>query len=129
MILSSHNLPEVSLICDRFLLLNEGNLVAQGTEEELARQLGRAMTVTLELRGQVKAVRSFLERRPEVHSVEIAGGKDGIQKVDLRLSEDRREDLARALVEAGFGLLAISPHRHELDAIFQDLTRRKKGNQ
>jgi ABC-2 type transport system ATP-binding protein len=127
-VLSSHNLPEVSLICDRFLLMNEGNLVAQGTEEELARQLGRSLTVTLELRGQVGAMRSFLERRPEVYSVEIAGGKDGIQKVDLRLLEDRREDLARDLVAAGFGLLEISPHKHELDAIFQDLTRRKKGS-
>jgi ABC-2 type transport system ATP-binding protein len=127
-ILSSHNLPEVSLICDRFLLMDEGSLVAQGSEEELARQLGRGLTVSLELRGQAGAVRSFLESRPEVHSVEVAGGEDGIQKVDLRLLEDGREDLARALVEAGFGLLEMSPHRHELDAIFLGLTRGEKGS-
>ena len=127
-VLSSHNLPEVSLICDRFLLMDEGSLVAQGTEEELARQLGRSLTVTLEVRGQAGAVRAFLETRPEVHSVELAGGEDGIQKVDLRLVEDGREDLARALVEAGFGLLEMSPHRHELDAIFLGLTRGEKGS-
>lgn len=127
-ILSSHNLPEVSLICDRFLLMDEGSLVAQGTEEELARVLGRGLAVTLELRGQAGAVRSFLESRPEVHLVEIAREEDGIQKVDLRLLEDGREDLARALVEAGFDLLEMSPHRHELDAIFLGLTRGEKGS-
>ncbi len=102
--------------------------MAQGTEEELARQLGRGLTVTLELRGQAGAVRSFLESRPEVHSVEVIRGEDGIQKVDLRLLEDGREDLARALVEAGFGLLEMSPHRRELDAIFLGLTRGEKGS-
>ncbi len=128
-VLSSHNLPEVSLICDRFLLLNRGSLVAQGTEEELAGQLGRGLTVSLEVRGQVGVVRSFLESRPEVHSVELAGWEDGIQKVDLRILEDRREDLVRALIEAGFGLLELSRNRHELDGIFLGLTRTEKSGQ
>ncbi len=119
-LLSSHNLPEVSRICDRFLLMAEGSLVAQGTEEELARELGHGLAVTLELRGPGPAVRSFLEGRAEVSRFEIAETEPGVLRIELRLVEDAREELARALVEAGFGLRALSPRRHELDAIFAD---------
>ena len=39
-LVSSHILPEISQTCDRLLVINGGQLVAQGTEEELARTLG-----------------------------------------------------------------------------------------
>src|SRR3954447_23740232 len=39
-LLSSHNLNEISQTCDRLLIINQGKLVAQETEEELAARLG-----------------------------------------------------------------------------------------
>ena len=71
---------------------------------------------------------TMAQQRTGGYSVEVTEGEGGIQKVDGRLVEDGREDLARALVEAGFGLLEISSPRHELDAIFLDLTRGEKGS-
>jgi ABC-2 type transport system ATP-binding protein len=120
-LLSSHNLPEVSRICDRFLLLSEGSMVAHGTEEELARKLGHGLALTLELRAPESAVRSFLECRAEVSRLKIAETEPGVLRIELQLLEDVREELARELVEAGFGLLALSPRQHELDAIFAGL--------
>ncbi len=39
-LVSSHILSEISQVCDRLLVIQEGEIVAQGTEEELARKLG-----------------------------------------------------------------------------------------
>ena len=38
-ILSTHILPEVKLMCDRIVIINEGQIVAQGTEEDLTHKI------------------------------------------------------------------------------------------
>ena len=49
-LVSSHILPEISETCDRLLIVHNGQLVAQGTEEELARKLGGG-SIEVEVRG------------------------------------------------------------------------------
>src|SRR6185312_2064657 len=46
-LLSSHILPEVSQTCDRLLIIDEGKLVASGTEAELSRGSGAAVDVEI----------------------------------------------------------------------------------
>jgi len=120
-LLSSHNLPEVSVLCSRFLVIDEGRLVAAGTERELRPE--RGMALSIELRGGERELAGFLEGRPEVRSFEIASANGDTRRVALELASDEREALARALVEGGFGLLAMTPRRSELDEVFVGLTR------
>jgi len=55
-LISSHILPEISQTCDRLLILNDGEIVASGTEEELGEKLftSRRLDVTVRL-GAAKA--------------------------------------------------------------------------
>src|SRR5579871_6729584 len=50
-LLSSHILSEISQTCDRLLVIQGGKIVAQGTEQELARDMGGGGTIEVEVVG------------------------------------------------------------------------------
>ncbi len=51
-LLSSHILSEISQTCDRLLVIQSGEIVAQGTEQELAARMGAGGTVEVEVAGR-----------------------------------------------------------------------------
>ncbi len=121
-LVSSHILSEISQTCDRLLVLNQGRLVAQGTETELAGRFHIGGSVDLVLRGDLADIRTRLEAQSDVKKV-IDLGADG-DNVRLRVSmaNDVREDLVGALVAAGVGIRGVSDAHDELEGIFLDLT-------
>ncbi|MEL6345711.1 MAG: ABC transporter ATP-binding protein, partial [Myxococcota bacterium] len=56
-LISSHILSEISQTCDRILMLNQGRLVAQGSEDELAQAGGGNVDLVLIVRGDAQAAR------------------------------------------------------------------------
>ncbi len=52
-LLSSHILSEISQTCDRLLVIQHGEIVAQGSEQDLATQLGGGGTIEIEVAGAV----------------------------------------------------------------------------
>ena len=75
-ILSSHILSEVSAVCDQVLILSHGQLMAQGTPDQLAEQLaGRTRLQVLVLGGAETAVQTVrsLDSVQEVHAEEENG--------------------------------------------------------
>ncbi len=131
-LLSTHILSEVEATCARALVIHGGQLVAQGTLDEL-RSLQRERGARLELRcskenGVAEAHAVVLEER----GVSIArSSKDEAEPTIISLSldfddeADRRvlERLVAALVGAGFGVLEAAPRRPALDDVFRALTR------
>ena len=63
-ILSSHILSEISMVCDHIMIISKGNLVASGTPEELSLQLSGTSTLRLTAKGSVARVRELLEGLP-----------------------------------------------------------------
>ncbi|MFB6374665.1 MAG: ABC transporter ATP-binding protein, partial [Bradymonadaceae bacterium] len=63
-LVSSHILAEISETCDRILVLHDGRLVADGTEDELARRIGGAAQLRLEVRGDREAADSVFDNQP-----------------------------------------------------------------
>src|SRR5712692_4260204 len=59
---SSHILSEISQTCDRLLIIQAGEIVAQGTEEELARRLGGGGYIELEVRSPGQRALDALQR-------------------------------------------------------------------
>jgi len=119
-ILSSHVLPEVSQTCNRVLIINKGEIVAQGTPEELTAQLQGAELVLVRVAGAGPEVTSVLERVDGVIGVEPAG--EGAYQVSCIQGNDRRAELARAVVEQGWGLLELASVGMSLEDIFLELT-------
>lgn len=126
-LLSSHNLPEISQTCDRILVLHNGRLVAQGTESQLAAQLKTGLRVDLSVVGAVEALESFLQKHPLVASATCHARGDDLVDARVVLREDRRQQLVAELVVAGFGIRRVDDTRGELEEIFLGLTREESA--
>src|SRR3954468_689057 len=51
LLISSHFLAEISQTCDRLLVIQSGEIVAKGSEETLASEMGRTPEIELDVRG------------------------------------------------------------------------------
>lgn len=121
-LLSSHNLPEISQTCDRILVLHRGRLVAMGSEHELAR-MKTGLRVDIAVKGELEALRALLAGHELVESAACHARDDGQVEARVVLKQNRREALVADLVNAGFGIRRVDDTRGELEEIFLDLTR------
>lgn len=126
-LVSSHILSEIDQLCDRILVLQNGKLVAEGTDSELAEKIGAKTSVRLEIVGERERLESTLGAMDEVTDVTWLESDDDTLVVTVQLRDDARETLAKRLVNAGFGLRGLSRVRVELENIFLQLTG--QGNQ
>ena len=124
-ILSTHILPEVSMICSRVLIVDGGRVVAEDTPENLTRQLRGTDAVQVEVRGPRAKVIDCLRGVPRVLAVNLAGEGHGegvaAYNVATDPGADVREDLSRAVVNAGFGLLELRTSGMSLEDVFLKL--------
>jgi ABC-2 type transport system ATP-binding protein len=119
-ILSTHILPEVSQTCDRVLIINNGQLIAEGTPDDLTAQLEGGGRIRVQIGSPAPHVAAVLSDIPGVSAVEDKG--DGIYELVCRTESDRRADTARAIVERGWDLLALQSVNLSLEDIFLKLT-------
>ncbi len=117
-ILSTHILPEVSMTCSRVIIINEGRLVAQDTPENLTRQMQGSERIQLEVRGPTDEVRKRLQALPNVRSVSVVAGSNGRFEVECAAGRDVREEVARSIVQAGWGLLELRATAMSLEEVF-----------
>ena len=92
-ILSTHILPEVSMVCDSIIIINRGRVVAKGTQAELVEQVFPAARVEVEVAGPAEAI-ALLAQGPARRDV---GGSGGRLPVRSRVAaRTRRASGARA---------------------------------
>ncbi|MGH9412996.1 MAG: ABC transporter ATP-binding protein [Terriglobales bacterium] len=125
-ILSTHILAEAALTCQRVVVINKGQLVAEDTPHNLTRRLKPTDTLSLQVRGPVEAIAAALRDVPGVLQVELGQQHDGLGTWQLEANgAPVREAIARRIVESGWGLLELRPTELSLEEIFLSLT----GNQ
>ena len=123
-ILSSHILPEVTMTCQRVVIINQGQLVAEDTYEGLQSrvQQGRRLFVRL-ARGETWAVHAAFSGLEGVLRVNLEPDDGGVaHRVEYSPEHDVREDLARLAVEHGWGLLEMRRDDLSLEEVFLQLT-------
>ncbi len=126
-LLSSHNLPEISQTCDKLLVMDRGRIIQQGSEHELAELFGRRRRVLLQVRGERARVKDTLSRVNGVSGVQILGEADGVVEAEIESAADVREEAARAVIGAGLGLLTLSRKELDLEGVFLRLTGSREG--
>ena len=122
-ILSTHILPEVSMTCERVIIINRGKVAAIDTPENLQRRMRGTDEIEVEVRGPAEAVKAALQSIPQVTTVrEHANGHDAnLFSVDCGAGIDLREDIARVIVERGWGLRGLRPSSVSLEEVFVQL--------
>ena len=128
-ILSTHILPEVSMVCQRVIIISDGRLVAVDTPENLSARLGGPERVRMQVHGPAREVAGVLRDVAGVHGVEFEPtGVDGTFRfqVECRAGRDIRPQLAAAVVQRRWELLELQAIGMSLEEIFLQLTTREE---
>ncbi len=125
-ILSTHILSEVEMICNKVIIIDDGEIKAADTPEELTQGLRAAGRVSLEYRGETEPVMQALAAIPAVKKVIHEGTlPGGWQRVVVRAEPgtDTREKAAAVIARFGFPLRHIYRHIPSLEDVFVEMTR------
>lgn len=125
-LLSTHILSEIERTCDRILMLHQGRITAQGTEDELAARFGGGVSLELLVRGDEAKVRDAVQNVEGVTDV-TATPQEGLLRVRVRAESDVREAVAKAVVAADIGLLSLARVSAGLENMFVRLSRGDGG--
>ena len=125
LILSTHILPEVSMICERVIIIDEGRIVAVDKPENLASRLRGFERVELDVNGpEQDVVRTIaaLEgvERVERMAVDLADAPR--YAVDVERGAELRAQIASTVVREGWELLRLDAVSMTLEEIFLQLT-------
>jgi ABC-2 type transport system ATP-binding protein len=123
-VLSTHILPEVEQTCHRVIIIDRGKIVAVDTPQNLRAQLQGAERVSVDVQGPASEVMSKLKAMPGVVDVRKVGESDGRQQLQIEgeLKKDIRSDVARTIVQNGWGLYELHSATMSLEDIFLKLT-------
>ncbi|MBI4652354.1 ATP-binding cassette domain-containing protein [Candidatus Desantisbacteria bacterium] len=123
-ILCTHILPEVEMICDRVIIINKGKLVAMDTPESLMRKLMGEKILHLEVKGPVNEIKSALEKIKGVEKVFVDKTMQEIIfiKIEQQEKQDIREDVFYEIVKNNWILREMHIESASLEDIFFKIT-------
>jgi ABC-2 type transport system ATP-binding protein len=152
-ILSTHLLPEVSMVCNRVIIINRGRLVALDTPIHLAEGVAESQSIQIEVDGTpsevlrvLRSVGGVTSARvvPQQTGTQIAYGLSAESEITMPVAEgslpagvhtyriegqpgpDLRPRLAAAVVGAGYNLLELKSVRPTLEDVFINVISREE---
>jgi ABC-2 type transport system ATP-binding protein len=123
LLISSHFLAEISQTCDRLLVIQAGEIVAQGSEQDLAATLGTAHEIEVTVKGSAARAQEAARGVLGVNQVQLVQEVGGEVSLRVTALSDVRAQLARTLVLAGLDLLRFDRGATRLESIFIQLAR------
>ena len=124
-ILSTHILPEVSMTCDRVVIINKGKIAAVDTPQNLTSQLMGGQKVRVEVQAAEKPLRDLLAQIPGASRVHVEPARaDGRlhATVETAQGKDIRSAIAAKIAEKGWPLYELKGVSLSLEDIFLQLT-------
>jgi ABC-2 type transport system ATP-binding protein len=125
-IVSTHILPEVSALCERVIIIHEGQIVAIDKPENLAIRLRGVERIEMDVQGPTRDIVAAMQRVDLVTAVHrkppTADEKFGSYEVEAEQGADVRADLAAVVVKGGWSLLKLESVGMSLEEIFLRLT-------
>lgn len=125
-VLCSHILPEVEATCGRVVIINVGEIVADGTPEELRGGFSISTWFDVRAKGEAVRVTEAVGNVSGVAGAATTGEALGIASVRFESSRTEGEmgpAVATALIGAGIELVSLTARRASLEDVFRGLTR------
>ncbi len=123
-LLSTHILPEVSMTCERVIIIHEGKIVAKDSIKNLSSVVSGAKRIRLEIEGPSKQIAERLRRIQDVKKVNYEGSQYFIEYAD---DKDPRSRITEAIVQGGWTLLSLENVEMSLEDIFLKLTTEEES--
>ena len=123
-ILSTHILPEVSMVCERVAIINRGQIVAVDSPQELIASMAQHERTYVRIRGESDPTGTLtgIEGVTAVGPDREASGEGRAFLIESDAGADPRPRIASAIVQGGFDLLELRPLAMSLEEIFVELT-------
>ena len=124
-ILSTHILPEVSMTCDRVVIINKGKIVAVDTPQNLTTQLKGVQKIRVEAQAPEKPFQELLAQIPGTSSVEVSLARASghvTATLEVASGKDVRSLVAARIIEKGWDLYELRGVSLSLEDIFLQLT-------
>ncbi len=127
-ILSTHILPEVSMICERVLIINEGKIVAADAVGELSQRLSTQLKIRLMVKAPASDITPALQELGGIQKINCTDMQSGVCQVilDTDRSKDLRPDLSNRIIGKGWDLLEIRSMDPTLEDIFIEIIAGEK---
>jgi ABC-2 type transport system ATP-binding protein len=119
--LSTHILAHAQELCNRVIIINGGQIVAEDTPDRLSSQLAGGGRVHLLVEGDGDGLLAELNRLPGL--AEVRAVTDGHFEIETTPGPDMRPQIASTVVAGGWKLLELRRDRLSLEEIFIQLTR------
>jgi ABC-2 type transport system ATP-binding protein len=119
-ILSTHILPEVSMVCSGVIIINKGSVVAQGPIDSLVEQVFPTARVEVEIVGPPPAVRDRIRSIAGVLSVEdqMVGNGAARYVVETARGRDVRAEIFKLAAQQHWDLLELRRVGMTLEEVF-----------
>lgn len=126
-ILSSHILPEVTQICNRVIIIHEGEIAAMDSLEKLTSSLRKSERLQLQVRVAGNDRAEKLSQISRVVSVHADGENRFV--IECELDSNLQDDVARVVLDNHWGIVELKPVAMTLEDIFLKLTTEEQGVQ
>ena len=124
-IFSTHILSEVSAVCDRVIIINNGKIVGEGSPAELINKTKSKQIITVKVEGNKEAIAAVLHKINGVVNVALAKTEGAVlvYQIETASGIDDRGVINKALIMGGFNVLEISKAEANLEDAFRELTK------
>ena len=127
-VLSTHILQEVQATCDRVVIINNGEIVADGTTDSLQKKFQGQIIISLTLKKDPRAGRekiiSMLESVKGVEKVKVTSDDSEVWNIDISAPKgtDVRDEIFKKVVSSEMILVNLHQEETTLEDIFRKLT-------
>lgn len=130
LVLSTHILQEVEATCDRVLIINKGEIVADGSPDTLQNKFKGQVDINIILKKDSTDKQLILRALSSISSVEkakITKEDENVLLINIagNKQKDIREDIFRKIVSMNMVLLGLHQEETSLEDIFRQLTTSK----
>lgn len=117
---STHILSEAEQICDRVVIINQGEIMTQGTPAQLRQEIETGSRVL------IRTLEPAEQALPVVQALDSVGAANLERNAVIAFPKDRqqdpRSDIVNHLVQAGLNILEVRSAASDLEEIFLEVT-------
>ncbi len=125
-LLSSHIMQEISAVCDKIIIINNGRLMAYDTPDNIARVMEESKELYVTVKGDMDRVRESVEAISGISSVEYEPGENDSEiRMVIKTHDnlDVREQLFNKMALMNTPIIEMRYHEVSLEEIFLSLTK------
>lgn len=128
-ILSTHILPEVSMICNRVVIIDKGKIVAIDDTENLSNGLQNERRYEVQIAGPSNKIKELIKELYGVKKVIIKGKDDDIVTAEIitTVERDIRKEMFFSLAKAGYPIIELKSIGFSLEEVFLQLTTKEEA--